>query len=121
MTITLQRIFEESTRLLQVFRARPATKHSIGKVLEEVVELNDALNKLDDHPQNFILMGDAAKETCDIIVSAINAYYGRGGTIEALEIAMESTFDKNRAKNEDNYLWDGKSIKKRPIAQESAE
>lgn len=114
MTITLKQIFDESTRLLQVFHARPSTKSGIKKVFEEVLEQNNALVELDAHPKNFILIQEAAKETSDVIVSAINAYYGRGGTQEALELAMESTFAKNRKKDERTHVWDGEGIKKIP-------
>lgn len=115
--ISLKQIFDESTRLLQLFHARPATKHGIKKLLEECVELNNELVKLDHRPKNFIIIQDAAKETCDVIVTAINAYYARGGTFDALEIAMDATFAKNRAKDETTHVYDGESIKPiKPVA-----
>lgn len=115
--ITLAKIFDESTRLLQLFHARPSTKNGMKKLLEEALELNNALVELDEHPKNFILIQSAANETCDVIVTAINAYYARGGSIDALEIAMETTFDKNRKKNDTTHVWDGESIKKiAPVA-----
>jgi UV DNA damage repair endonuclease len=112
--VTLQKIFDESTALLRLFHARPSTKNGIKKLLEEVIELNDALVELDRHPRNFILIQSAAHETCDVIVTAINAYYARGGTLDVLEIAMDATFDKNRKKNETTHVYDGKSIKPLP-------
>lgn len=115
--ITLYQIFEESTRLLQVFRARPSTKNGIKKLFEECLELNNALVELDQHPKNFILINEAAKELSDVIVSAVNAYYGRGGTFDALELAMDVTFEKNRKKDESTHVWDGEGIKKiTPVA-----
>lgn len=110
--ITLRTIFDESTRLLQLFRARPKTKHGMKKVFEEALELNNALVDLDHHPQNTVLKLEAAKEACDVIVSTLNAYYARGGDMQHLEIAMESTFAKNRAKNEETHMWDGETVKK---------
>lgn len=117
MTITLKQVFDEATRLLQVFYARPSTKNGMKKLLEECLELNNALVELDHHPKNFILIQEAARETSDVIITAINAYYARGGTADALEMAMESTFVKNRKKDETTHVWDGESIKKiAPVA-----
>lgn len=115
--ITLKRIFDESTRLLQVFHARPSTKNGMKKLMEESLELNNALVELDRHPRNFLLIQDAAGEASDVIITAINAYFARGGTMDALELAMEKTFEKNRRKDETTHFYDGESIRKiQPVA-----
>ncbi len=112
--ITLKGIFEESTRLLQAFNARPLTKHVMKKVMEEALEQHEALLKLDRRPQNFILKQAAAQETCDLIVTAVNAYYARGGTDEELEAAMHVVFDKNREKDESTHFYDGETVRRLP-------